>query len=56
MFKDLCHLVRNKTNHLYGDDEVMTYMVTMLIEGKDVIDTEAITLPAAVNIPRGKIE
>ena len=31
--EDLCNLLRNKTNQLYGDDEAMIKMVTRLIEG-----------------------
>jgi hypothetical protein len=46
--EDLCHLLRNKTNQLYGDDQLMITMVTRLIEGKDAVDISTITLPAAV--------
>ena len=46
--EDLCHLLRNKTNQLYGDDQLMITMVTRLIEGKDAVDISKITLPAAV--------
>ena len=49
--EDLCHLLRNKTNQLYGDDQLMITMVTRLIEGKDAVETATITLPAAVIIP-----
>ena len=49
--EDLCSLLRNKTNHLYGDDEAMINMVTRLIEGKDAVNKDVIPLPAAINIP-----